>query len=220
MLVREFNESFWSYYLMLENDFIKTLEYVELDKRNFSSFSKTYVMLFLAICSEVDVVLKFYVHQFVRRETKNIHQHAAVILLHRPEIKDKEITISGRKGITLYPWKEWSANPNGKARFKDDLNVSPSWWKEHTEIKHSRIQVIDNSSNIRLANLGNVLNALAGLFQIEMMLYLEIAKANGENEILQPQKQSKLFRINQWVPYTEVKYGNLSLKDIEDETRD
>ncbi|MGL4284600.1 hypothetical protein [Eubacterium aggregans] len=36
----EFMKQFWDYYLLLEEEFIQSLEYVELDKRNFGTFSK------------------------------------------------------------------------------------------------------------------------------------------------------------------------------------
>ena len=56
----EFTKSYWRFYILLENKFIGTLNYVELTKDNFKTYSIEYAHQLLAIGSELDTFFKIY----------------------------------------------------------------------------------------------------------------------------------------------------------------
>lgn len=209
----KFNDEFWSYYLMLEDDLIKTFNFVSLHEDNYQCFSRMYLSLFLSICSEIDVLMKIYTKLFRRKKTENIREYGSIILINRIFIKHQVIKILNSNDIELKPWVEWNTNPDGSNKANDPLNISPTWWKDYQKVKHNRVNADNNESNIKFANQRNVLYSLAALFIIEMSLYKEFADIQHETSILQPVHQSKLFRMKNWVPYTDIIYGNLTLID-------
>jgi hypothetical protein len=48
----------WYYFLSLEKDFVRTIDFIHLDPANFKAFSNEYAKLLLLIGSETDVVAK------------------------------------------------------------------------------------------------------------------------------------------------------------------
>ena len=58
MTQEEFISKVWGYYIILENDFINTFQYVEPVDDNNLTYSKEYSKLLLSICSEVDILCK------------------------------------------------------------------------------------------------------------------------------------------------------------------
>ena len=58
MTRQEFLKDYWQYYLMLEKQFVNTLQYVDLDNNNFTTFSNQYANLLQAIGSELDSFFK------------------------------------------------------------------------------------------------------------------------------------------------------------------
>lgn len=59
MTRKEFLQHYWCYYLVLEEKFRNTLNYVELDQDNERTFSNEYALLLQAIGAELDNFLKF-----------------------------------------------------------------------------------------------------------------------------------------------------------------
>lgn len=57
---RELTEEYWQYYLLLEGKFVNTLQYVELRKFNYWTFSQEYELLIQAIGAELDSVFKMF----------------------------------------------------------------------------------------------------------------------------------------------------------------
>ena len=55
---------------VMKNDFIESLEYVELHKDNFNTFSNGYALLIQAIGAELDVVFKEFCGFSIRRAQK------------------------------------------------------------------------------------------------------------------------------------------------------
>ncbi len=53
----------WKYFLSLEKDFMKTLQYVELDAKHFDVFSVEYAKLLLLIGSEFETMAKAILNQ-------------------------------------------------------------------------------------------------------------------------------------------------------------
>lgn len=58
MTIHEYLSNYWSIYTLLEKEVRESLQYVELDVRNFPTFSQQFVKLLLQIGSEVDNVLR------------------------------------------------------------------------------------------------------------------------------------------------------------------
>jgi len=78
----------------------------------------------------------------------------------------------------LQPFRNWSNRTTYK---------SPDWWGPYNEVKHDRI------NNLKKANLKNVVNALAGLYVLEMYLVKYIG--NGDNDYDVPNDISRLFKM-------------------------
>ena len=55
-----FLRDYWAYYIMLEDKFIHTLNYVELSEDNFNTHSNEYAALMQMIGGELDSFFKIY----------------------------------------------------------------------------------------------------------------------------------------------------------------
>lgn len=143
----------WQHFLSLEKDFVKTLEYVDLDQINELTFSIAYTKLLLAICSEVDVVAKIFCKNiYDLSKASKIDQYRKEITAAYPNFHTVETKIP-RYSQTIHPWSSWSGNTN------------PAWWRNHNKVKHER------DLNYQLANQKNVTEALTGLFCILLYVY-------------------------------------------------
>jgi hypothetical protein len=136
----------WNYFLALESDVERLARFVEFTGNNFGTYSIEMAHLFLAAASEVDVVGKQLCSLAdAASNAGNIEQYRAVLRCKFPEIEDSVVTVP-RYGLELRPWDNWRCNE------------TPDWWREHNKVKHQR------GEHFALANLKNVLNAMAGLF--------------------------------------------------------
>lgn len=148
------------YYLALAKDVETISRYVELCKDNYSVFSIELTRLLLAIGSEIDVVAKKLCQQYEPENKKkcwNICDYKRILLKHIHNITEIEIDIT-RYSLSFKPWKSWSSDAN------------PEWWTAYNDVKHHR------HDRYMQANLGNVLNALAGLCVLVCYLDSEIVK--------------------------------------------
>lgn len=138
----------WNYFLALESDIERLARFVEFAGNNFATYSIEIAHLFLAASSEVDVVSKQLCTLIDSASNSgNIEEYRAVIRSKFPEIESSVVTIP-RYGLELKPWANWQRNE------------TPDWWRAHNKVKHQR------GEHFALANLQNVLNAMAGLFLI------------------------------------------------------
>ena len=197
MTSQDFLQTYWRQYLLLENDFIETINFVELSSDNYSTYSSKYLKLLLAIGSEIDVILQAYCSQFDPTYNKE------AISDYRVDIKNYELnnsqnieSLNTQKVITyndiyLSPWAEWYSN-----------DTSPTWWKIYNKVKHDRVGIHEfygiKKESYKFANLENVLNALAALYQIMLNLYRSIVSPSKQVKV--PLRGSKLFRLssNYW----------------------
>lgn len=101
-----FMNKYWRYYLLLEKKFIETLNYVELAKENFSTYSVEYAHHLLAVGSELDTFFKIYCG-FNLNDRKNIGDYTRYIISDYPEITAQVVEIYNTE-ITLTPYEEWS----------------------------------------------------------------------------------------------------------------
>lgn len=146
----------WNYFLALESDVERLARFVEFTSHNFWTYSIEITHLFLATASEVDVVAKQLCANVNRTaNAANIEQYRDVLRRCFPEMESSIITIP-RYGLKLCPWSNWTANE------------TPDWWRDHNKVKHQR------GEHFALAHLKNVLNAMAGLFLLNLLYYRRV----------------------------------------------
>lgn len=195
MTTREmFCKKIWEYYLVLENDFLETERYVSFElgenlfcdsnescnTENSKVYSDEYVKQYQAICSEIDVVMKQICKEIHNNDNvKSIPEYAKLILNDCPEIVLQKVKVKHK--FELQPFKIW--------KIKDETSdyKSPNWWTDYNDVKHHRLE------NYKKGNLKNVINALAGLYILELYFVRKIGNTNNEKDV--PNDVSKLFNL-------------------------
>lgn len=187
----EFLQIHWEYYLLLEEDFMGTTRYVELDQANFNTFSKEYYKMFMSICMESEALMKA-ISGVGGNAYSNIGIFGAGVLNKYPDIINKEVNVN-YTNIILKPYSGWLATAARKT-----LN----WWDAYDDAKHDRV-AMDSK-----ANLENVINALAGLYILEYLYLNEIVDVENEPNV--PDELSRLFTYRDddpdWVAQSTVFY--------------
>lgn len=191
MTRKELSRNYWRYYRMLEDKFLATANFVEINPANFSSFSNEYALLLQSIGAELDNFFKVYCG-FALTDRKNIADYTTPVLSDFPSIKEEQIKVLGTD-ITVSPFAGW----NGAAPAQ-----SLSWWTAFGHIKHNRID------NFPEANQENVLNMLAALFLLEMKQFGKVAReSNGHlDEPDSPDEKSQIFEPIGW-NYRYIRVG-------------
>ena len=195
MTLESFYNNHWKYYLVLEEDFLKTQRYVEIDLGddisyitntnvknigNSRTFSIEYVKQYQAICSELETISKIICEYLGNSDCKNIKEYTEVILDNYGDITSEVVEVLTSKHFQLRPYEEWTKGKKYK---------SPTWWKIYNEVKHNRAKNYEN------ANLKNVISALSGLYLLELYFLRKLSK-EGEGYILDD--QSELFNVIGW----------------------
>lgn len=175
----ELNQKHWRYYLMLEKRFIESIEYVELHKDNFNTFSNGYALLIQAIGAELDTVFKEFCG-FNTEDRKTIADYAQYILEEYSDIINIKIMIQ-EYNIEIQPFQTWD---------KNQASQSLQWWSAFTDIKHNRYDKLCQ------AKQENTLNILGALYLIEMMYLKEITKDTSELDVFDD--SSNLFTLKNW----------------------
>ena len=153
----------WNYFLALENDLERASRFIEFSESNFNVYSIELVHLFLAACSEIDVVLKALCQiKNPRRKHWTIDNYQETVAKHFPELKNENIQIP-RFGLSLTPFENWTPSRN------------PIWWRSHNKVKHQR------NDHYAEANLKNVLNSVSALALVTLYYYLEATKKEHTN---------------------------------------
>lgn len=176
---KELSQQYWNYYLMLENRFLISADYVELECDNFDTFSNEYALLLQSIGSELDTFFKIFCG-FNPTDRKSINDYANEILQTSPEIVNYIIKLISYD-IEIQPYKLWNTAQPAK---------SLSWWEAFTDLKHNRY------NNRKKATLEHVINCLGALFLVEMMHLKRITSGTSEFDVFD--YPSKLFQIQNW----------------------
>lgn len=151
---------YWDYYLALENDLLACRRYVAFEVDNMGVYSIEFLRLLLIACSEVEVLCK----QICMRidstaDRENITHFRATI---EPALSFSSFQVNDLQTHRIFP-------PFGDWRNND----SSSWWKAHNDVKH------DRSQHYKIATLENAINAMAGLFVLNLYYHHEeLAKAD------------------------------------------
>ena len=186
MDIQTFIKSYWNYYLELEQRMEDTRRYVQYDESNFKTYSSNYLMLFQAVCSEIDVVGKELASHF--NPTFDNEDGNKPINRWWYEIQDNlfDLTreISFADSFRLRPWDKFRVvrvlsqqNRNGKQIEVTNYNlqpktegimyVTPFWWNAYNKVKHKRLKCDEDGVNFKKANLQNLSNAFAALYLME-----------------------------------------------------
>lgn len=187
---KRFNDRYWKYYMMLEDRFIRTCQFVELTPDNYDTFSNEYASLLMAIGAEIDVLFKLNCSIDVE-ERSSIEKYISL----QPLVKDIELEVVNREIETVKPFATWDITAPAK---------SLEWWQAYNKIKHGR------GDNRQFASQRNVLFALAALCLLENYMLKKIALEYNCMNV--PSEYSKLFYIIGW-KYNSVTY-NKNEKDL------
>lgn len=189
----------WSYYLVLEKDFLDTERYISFDLGdnylydshtihdygNSGAFSNEFVKQYQAICSEVDVVLKTICKELSGITENNMPAYTDLVLKKWETLSEQKVRMNT---IELQPFKNWKPSPSYSA---------PDWWTPYNRVKHERLE------NFRKANLKNVMNALAGLYILESYLVKYIGDRDKTEDV--PNDISNLFELIDFHTNVEVR---------------
>lgn len=192
----QFLRDYWAYYLMLEEKFVETLNYVALSKDNENTYSNEYAALLQMIGAELDSFFKVYC-KFGASEIKNISDYYQFVTTDYPEILTQEIRVRSAD-LTFRPFEGWNGIQAKQSLF---------WWLAFDNIKHSR------TTNRKDANQKNTVYALSALFLLEMKYLSKITAQNNEMDI--PDKKSQLFSLSDW-KFNFIGGSDLVLQTIDD----
>jgi|SRR4030042_2799814 hypothetical protein len=178
----------WNYLLSLEKDLEVLSRYIEFSDKNFPCYSLEIARILFSAASEVDVVAKqLCVKVNPNSSASNINQYRDETRNAYPNLPNFKVTMP-RFGLELSPWTNWN-----------DTNGVPDWWTAYNKVKHHRNTDFDKG------NLGNCLNAVAGLFVIVLYFYKE--KAERAELIPIP----SLFRVTDehfnGTTFNEIEFG-------------
>lgn len=144
----------WNYYLALEQDVLSIALYVELDQRNFKTFSVEIARLLMSATQELDVVLK----QLCARHNdsaKSESGYRAFLSTKYPAWLSLTIEMPAY-GLSFKPFASW------------ETSQTASWWTANNKVKHERHTHFDSAS------IENMLNAVAALFIANIYLHSEL----------------------------------------------
>lgn len=200
---KDFIKNYWNYYLRLEVEFIHTLKYVEFSKDNYKTYSLEYLRLYLAVCSEIDVVGKV----FAKKQNPNFDGSKANIQKWWYEIQ----TVRTANGLALnmqevsfldiesfIPWERYLierySNIRGFSGYRLSTSINaqtPFWWTQYNKVKHERTQQKEEGgTNYNNANLKNLSRAFGALFILENTFL----NMNADSAMLQKIEKSHLFQ--------------------------
>ena len=190
MTRREFVDTYWRYYLILEERFKNITRYIEPVSNNNGVYSIDLVSQLLDIGSEIDVVMK-EISGFAQTDHKSMRDYYAPITTKYPGICNQNITAFGEQ---WKPFETW----NGSKQY-GNLN----WWEMYNSVKHGR------GDNMKLATFGMVKESLAALCLLEVMHIKTLADA--EKKLDRPDFESEIFTFPD-INYTYTRFGNTVLE--------
>lgn len=180
-----FLRDYWAYYLMLEEKFIHTTNYVTLAEDNYGTYSNEYAALMQMIGGELDSFFKVYCG-YAPTDFKKISDYYTYLMQDYPDVLNQKINVRSAD-IIFQPFAGWDG-----ARAKQSL----PWWMAFDNIKHSR------AVNKRDANQKNTLYLLGALYLLEMKYLKNLAKGTRIRDL--PDKLSILFDLPGW----ETRFSN------------
>ena len=179
---KEFKRKYIDHYLLLENDFKKTFDYVSVERNNYDTYSAMYLKLILSIGSEIDILKKLIAKLLKPGFNEKKDDPNAIIICCENNFRSLEVKLR-REEFVFKPW---------------DYPQEPDWWTVYNEIKHNRLEKAEKFDKTKqyyqYANLQNTLLSLGALFSLEMYAYRLITIKNGEKQWIPVVKT--LFSMN------------------------
>lgn len=178
MTKEEYNVNIWMYYLNLEQDFYKTLDFVEPTSDNYATYSKEFAKQLVSIGSELDIVFKALCKEISSSAPVACITDYARVLCGWDNLVNSKVKLKITKDV-LSPFDAWSETNK------------PWWWESYNEVKHHRAE----ANMFKKANLETVLNALAALYVLNRYLCKRICAGKIMRE---PEIRSQLFEMEGW----------------------
>ena len=161
---REYDNLYWKHYKILEDQFMKTLNYVELHEKNFPTFSVVFAQLLISIGSEVDNVLQKFCNLIDGSKVDTYSQYVKKIKEFNFELNQSEVWCKFNF-INYTPWIDWEE----KEVVHEEKRMGTFWWRNYQAVKHFRAETDkDGIPNYTKANLKTVFYALMGLYSINI----------------------------------------------------
>lgn len=183
----DFIDSYWNYFLELENEFASTQKYVAFDMCNKDTYSIEFLKLYQAVCSELDVlgkeILLYFEPDFKMKGTTGIMHWGYGITQYMRDSLSATVCFNGK--TKLKPWDKFACvkyqDVNNATRYKlDDKCATPTWWSDYNKVKHSRTSSTnDGRINYQRANFGNLVQAFAALYILEVF-YAEVLEKKAD----------------------------------------
>lgn len=171
MSIENFNPQLhWNYFLAIESD-IKTLSrWIELTENNYSTYSIEIARLLITTGSEIDVSAKLLAKLIDNnKNTDNLGLSGCGQIIRKYYTRFYQADVFLRKHeLQFKPWLAWECSSK----------QSPNWWDAYNDIKHHR------NTNFSNANLENLLNAMAALFQLEITIFLQLTVNEHKQRLL------------------------------------
>lgn len=168
---------FWLHYLSLEKSLLEISEYIAITEDNYQCYSFKNMQLFFAVCSEVDSIFKHIQNNLYSDITKvkspNIVNHIAMLDEFFPAVKDTLVVtkISGYV-LEFQPFEslfsDYLNNTKDRKIVRIGEGEARSWWQQHNDVKHQRLDNFDK------ANLKNLLESLSALHILNLIYALSL----------------------------------------------
>ena len=169
MKLEEFERVYWNYYLLLENRVLELEPYIEFAKSNYNTYSLKIKDLLISVCCEVEQLFILIIG-----EESSIEGYVNFLNSDNFYGKVKADSVKFKNIDTFHPF------------VTNDKNQL-FWWKAHNSLKHNRV------NSFLKANLENLLNALAGLYLLEIYYYNKTYFQTNLEETTVPNNVSKIF---------------------------
>ena len=182
----DFIDSYWNYFLELENEFASTQKYVAFDMSNANTYSIEFLKLYQAVCSELDVlgkeILLHFEPDFKITGTTGIMHWGYGITKYMRDSLSASVYFSEKTKLT--PWNKFACvkyqDAANATRYKlDEKCETPIWWSDYNKVKHSRTSIKDGRVNYQRATFGNLVQAFAALYILEVF-YAEVLERKAE----------------------------------------
>ncbi|MBR2828031.1 MAG: hypothetical protein IKE70_02215 [Bacilli bacterium] len=155
---KDFILNYWKNYILIEKEFMESINFIEIDKINYKTYSSFYVKILLQIGSEVDIVFKKYCKMKDNNFNGIKMDTYRDFILKKDSLFINEYSMIINTNIKRYPWKAFG---NKK---------TPNWWKIYNGVKHRRTDKLKIGTTkmeaYKFANLETILDALCGLYQL------------------------------------------------------
>lgn len=198
MTFNEYRINYWRMFLVLEKDLVEALDYVELNTNNYATTSIVFSKLLLSLGSEIDNVFRECSGLLGRT---NIEDYYNIIINKYPAIINQQVKVKDTP-IILKPYDGWNRNQPAQSLI---------FWQKYNKLKHERVL------NAHTASLENVLNAMAGLFIIDLYRFDDIYRTQTDTFTNMPEQESKLFVLYPWEQKMRTSKVNLDYSLYEEE---